>query len=85
MVDGGGLDYTDRVAVNDFDSLVENTMELTVLELNYEFTNAWTLTSISSHQDRTVDRYWDSDGSEIQAEKQVVGLDSWCLLPGFKG
>jgi outer membrane receptor protein involved in Fe transport len=72
VVEGNGIDYTDRAAVNDFDSRLENTMELAVLEFNLEFANNWTLTSISSHQDNTVDRWWDSDGSEIQAEEQIV-------------
>jgi outer membrane receptor protein involved in Fe transport len=72
IVDGNGFDYADRKAVNDFDSYLENTMELGVLELNYEFDNGWNLTSISSWQDNELDRYWDSDQSEIRAQEQFV-------------
>lgn len=72
IVDGNGFDYADREAVNDFDSYLENTMELGVLELNYGFDNGWTLTSISSWQDNELDRYWDSDQSEIRAQEQYV-------------
>ena len=72
IVDGNGFDYADRKAVNDFDSYLENTMELGVFELNYEFENGWTLTSISSWQDNELNRYWDSDQSEIRAQEQFV-------------
>ena len=80
VVEGNGLEYTDRKAVNDTDSYLENTMELAVLELNYSFENDWTLTSISSWQDNELDRYWDSDQSEIRAQEQYVTSnlrDSW--------
>ena len=80
VVEGNGLEYADRKAVNDFDSYLENTMELAVFELNYSFSNDWTLTAISSWQDNKLDRYWDSDQSEIRAQEQFVTSnqrDTW--------
>ncbi len=69
---GGGFDFDDRVAVNDFYSLMEDKTKLTILEFNYTLPNDWVLTSVSSHQDNRTQRRWDSDGSEVAGEEQFV-------------
>ena len=54
---------------------MENKTKLSILEMNYTLANDWILTSVSSHQDNLVDRYWDSDGSSVQGETQFVSSD----------
>jgi outer membrane receptor protein involved in Fe transport len=71
-VDGNGVDFDDRSAVNEWKSDMKNTSEYTILEMDWTLPNDWVLTSVSSNQDNEVDRTWDSDGSEVQSSEQTV-------------
>lgn len=72
VVEGGGLDFDDRIALAEFDSRYKNKAEFLILESNYTFTNDWVATFSYSYQDAAIDRYFDQDATEVQARQQYV-------------
>lgn len=76
VVKGSGIEFDDRVAVNDFDSTMENETNYTILETNYSFSNDWVLTFVGSRQENKVPRYWDQDASAVQGREQFVSSPS---------
>ena len=72
VVEGGGLDFDDRIALAEFDSRYKNKAEFLILESNYTFTNDWVATFSYSYQDAAIDRFFDQDATEVQARQQYV-------------
>lgn len=74
-VEGQGYGYDDRVALGEYRSTMRNDTEVAILELNARLPNDWELTSVTSHQDNVIERYYDFDGSQITGENQHVVSD----------
>ena len=72
VVDGGGLDFDDRIGPADFDSSYKNRAQFLIFESNYTFDNDWVATFSYSNQDASIDRFFDGDASATQAREQFV-------------
>lgn len=79
VVEGNGIDYDDRKAVADFASYYEELSRITVLDMNWLLPADLELTSISSYQTNTVERFWDGDFSQVQGQEQKVVSDVYSV------
>ncbi len=71
-VEGPGIKAKDRESVADYKSKMENQTDYFILETNYTFSNDWVMTFVASDQDNRIPRYWDGDGTALQAREQYV-------------
>jgi outer membrane receptor protein involved in Fe transport len=75
IVEGNGLNYDDRKAVNEYAAQSYERHTQAVLEVNWELPNEWLLTSITSQQDTLVERDFDSDHTPVVGQNQFVVSD----------
>ncbi|MCX2980440.1 TonB-dependent receptor [Halieaceae bacterium IMCC14734] len=75
IVEGNGLQYTDRKAVNEFAATSYERHSQAVLEVNWELPNEWLLTSVTSHQRSLMQREFDSDQTDVKGQNQSVTSD----------
>ena len=72
IVEGGGLHYSDRSALNEFAATAFERHRHAVLEMNYTLANGWLLTSVTSNQESLIERLFDSDHSPVVGQNSLV-------------
>jgi iron complex outermembrane receptor protein len=72
VVKGDGIDFDDRISLNDYESTMDGETDYFILEMNYEINDNMTATFVASEQDNELSREWDADSTPVQGQEQYV-------------